>query len=64
MAMSRCPVCDEYMLNLFGDHRCGPSYQTVIIGNDDPPSAPFEIREQLSVRKSNQVQPIQQEHTP
>lgn len=39
---------------MFGSlpHRCGPSYQVVIIGNDDPPTKPFVLREQLAVRRA------------
>lgn len=49
--IDKCRICGEYMFLSFGNHRCGPSYQVVIIGNDDPPSAPFELRAQLSVRR-------------
>ena len=49
--MDKCNICGEYKIEIFGSHRCGPSYQVVIIGNDDPPSAPFELREQLRARR-------------
>lgn len=51
MPMTKCPICGEYEINIFGPHRCGPSYQVVIIGKDDPPSAPFELRDQLRVQR-------------
>lgn len=47
MAKDKCPICGEYKFEVFGGHRCSPSYQIVIIGNDVPPLAPFEIRMQL-----------------
>lgn len=47
--MDKCRICGEYKIEIFGAHRCGPSYQVVIIGNDEPPDAPFQLREQLRV---------------
>lgn len=51
MAITKCRICGEYAFEIFGPHRCGPSYQVVIIGNDDPPNAPFELHQQLQVRR-------------
>lgn len=45
----KCRICGDYMYDWMGPHRCRPSYQVVIIGNDAVPTEPFEIREQLRV---------------
>lgn len=45
--MDKCRICGEYKIEIFGSHRCGTSYQVVIIGNDDPPAKAFDWRMQL-----------------
>lgn len=51
MPTTKCRICGEYAFEIFGSHRCGPSYQVVIIGNNDPPRTPFEMRQQPQVRR-------------